>query len=417
MRLDGYIDATIGARKYQQQAMPCDDAELYDQGGLPARIVDLPADTALSRNIEIEGDEKNEIRGELERLNTNNVLADACRWSRLSGGAAIVVLTDTGMLSDPLPDTFGRIEELRVFDLVDVSVAPGGYYSDATKSNYGQPELYRVNVNTGPGRGYFEVHESRLLTVPGAPMSRKAYRTVPWQGRPAVTRAFKAVRRYTESLQWALRILERKQQPVHKMAGLAEMIQNGLEEVARKRIDLVDMTRGILNGVAVDADDDYTIIDLTVAGVKDLVGEFKTAVSAESGIPVPLLFERSTGGLNAGDTELEGFYDMVEGIQRTQLQPGLERLIGMILRQTSYTGAHPDMWSINWPSLWTPTEKDQAEIEHKRGQAKKAEADAVQVYADLGAMSNEDVRRDLINKGKYGLTDPSDVGEPAGGET
>src|SRR5699024_11574251 len=57
-------------------------------------------------------------------------------WSRLSGGAAIVVLTDTGMLSDPLPDTFGRIEELRVFDLVDVSVAPGGYYSDATKSNY-----------------------------------------------------------------------------------------------------------------------------------------------------------------------------------------------------------------------------------------------------------------------------------------
>lgn len=408
MRLDGYIDATIGPRQYQQQAMPYTDAELYDQGGLPARIVDLPADTALSRGIEIEGDEKDDIRGELERLNANNVFADACRWSRLSGGSAIVLLTDTGTLSEPLPETFGRIEQLRVFDLADIAVAPGGYYSDATQANYGQPELYRVNVNTGTATGYFEVHESRVLPIPGAPMSRRGYRTVPWQGRSAVNRSYKAVRRYTESLGWALRILERKQQPVHKMAGLADMIQNGLEDVVRKRIDLVDQTRGILNGVAVDSEDDYTIIDLTVAGIKDLVNEFQVAISAETGIPVTLLFGRSASGLNAtGENDLEGFYDLCEGIQRTQLQPALERLIGMIQRQTSYTGLRPEMWSIAWPSLWTPTEAQQAEIELKRAQAEKAHAEAMEKYADMGAMSSDDIRRDLIASDQYGLSEPA----------
>ncbi|MGJ8513130.1 hypothetical protein R84981_002777 [Carnimonas sp. R-84981] len=402
---DGYRSAVLGERR--DNRFIYNHSAVYARGGIAARIIDKPADDAMGRGIILDGDEDNAVSNELERLKFCSRVADALRWSRLDGGSALLVLTDTGQLSEEMPENIGEITELKVIERYQLSVAPGGYYSDPNQGNFGQPETYQITLSgTGTGiRPSFYVHESRLLPVYGLPLpgAQRSTLNTPWMGRSAANDAFRTVEQYERSLMLSLETLKRKQQAVHKMAGLAQLIESGQEAAVRQRVDLVDEVRSLMNGVAIDAEDDYNVYDLNVSGLKDVIGEFQVAVSAATGIPVTVLFGRSVAGLNStGQHDLESYYDLCEGLQRNSVQPALERLINIIGRQRSVN--LPDKLEIKWPSLWTPTDDEKAATELKEQQANQAEATAINTLIDTGALSERQAQDYLVSQGKYGLT-------------
>jgi phage-related protein (TIGR01555 family) len=407
MRLDGYESAVMGRHAGVSMIPPRSLVELYAAGGLYARVVDLPADKAVSRGVEIVGDDDKTVANELDRLKALPALADAMRWARLSGGAAIVVIADDGgLLRTPLrTSALTRIEELKVFDLDDIS-ATDQRYSDPTKPNFGMPQVYRVRTQaSGVSDAEFSVHESRLIPVPGDPLPRRvaAIKGVPWAGRSAAQRPYRIINDYLKSLQWALGILERKQQAIYGMKGLADLLKAGLEDLVQKRISLVDAARNILNTVAVDSEDEYRIEDTSVGGVRDIVAEFQIALSAETGIPVTVLFGRSPAGQNAtGEADFDTLHDLVEGLQKSKATPALERLVALILAQKGVTGG-PKQWSIVWPPLDTPTAKEDAEIRKTTADGQAAEANAVGALVDRGILSEEEAKDYLASEGKYGL--------------
>lgn len=419
MNQDGYLSAVLGPAMLDAAGVgfgALDDMAMYAEGGLPARVVDMIPDTAVSRGVEIAGDDR--VRGELDRLKALPALADGWRWARLTGGGAIVVIAKDGRsLRDPLNlEALDQLLELKVFTLDDVS-ATESRYSDPNEANYGMPELYRVRTQAaGVPSAEFFVHESRLIEIPGDPLPAKLNRKgIPWAGRPAVTRAFRAIRRYGEGLHWALRLLEKKQQAVHKMKGLAEAIEAELEAAIRKRVEMVDSVRNALNGVAVDSEDDYTILSSDMGGVKDTLAEFQIAVSAEAGYPASVLFGRSAAGLNAtGDGDLEGFYNTVAMGRGVKLNPALERIVSLIRAQRSLEGvgtAQGEAWSIVWPPLKPATAKEEAEVRKANAEASAREMDALSAAVDNG-LSQDQAVRFMKQEGLYGLT-PDASGESA----
>ena len=419
MNQDGYLSAVLGSAMLDAAAVglgALDDLAMYAEGGLPARVVDMIPDTAVSRGVDVTGDER--VRGELDRLKALPALADAWRWARLTGGGAIVVIAKDGRaLREPLNlDSLDRIEELKVFTLDDVS-ATDRRYADPNEANFGMPEVYRVRTQTpGAVAAEFFVHESRLIEIPGDPLPAKLNRKgIPWAGRPAVTRAFRAIRRYGEGLHWALRLLEKKQQAVHKMKGLAEAIEAELEAAIRKRVEMVDSVRNALNGVAVDSEDDYQILSSDMGGVKDTLAEFQIALAAETGIPVTQLFGRSAAGLNAtGDGDLEALYNTVAMGREVKVNPALERLVSLIRAQRTLASggeAQGEAWSITWPALKPATAKESAEVRKANAEAQAREMDALSTAVDNG-LSQDQAVQFMKQEGLYGLT-PDGGGESA----
>lgn len=419
MNQDGYLSAVLGQALLDASAGglgTLDDLAMYAEGGLPARVVDMIPDTAASRGVEITGDDR--VRGELDRLKALPALADAWRWARLTGGGAIVVVAKDGRaLRDPLNlEALDQVLELKVFTLDDVS-ATEKRYLDPNEANFGMPEVYRVRTQAaGAVAAEFFVHESRLIEVPGDPLPAKLNRKgIPWAGRPAVARAFRAIRRYSEGLHWALRLLEKKQQAVHKMKGLAEAIAAEMEAAIRKRVEMVDAVRNALNGVAVDSEDDYQILSSDMGGVKDTLAEFQIALAAETGIAVTLLFGRSAAGLNAtGDGDLEGFYNGVAMGRAAKVNPALERLVSLIRAQRTLAGggeAQGEAWSIAWPPLKPATAKDEAEVRKANAEAQAREMDALSAAVDNG-LSQDQAFQYMKQEGLYGLI-PDAGGESA----
>ncbi|MCX2960307.1 DUF1073 domain-containing protein [Rodentibacter caecimuris] len=399
---DGYADA-LGLnqfRKTQGKSTALLDLSLYELGGLAARIVDMPADAAISRSLHIERDEESVIFAELERLSALPALADMVRWSRLFGGAVLVLLTDDGgRLNEPLNvNRMQRINEIRVFDLTQIQPTEKRYL-DPTQTNYGRFETYRINIGAVSGQldNQVEVHETRLLFMGGDPLPERLKNGVHWIGRSVTKTVFEKIRQYQNALAWSALILQRKQQAIHKMKGLAAAIDQGLENQVRNRINLVERARSMLNGVAVDSEDDYTISQSDLGGVVDVLDEFKVAISADCHIPVAILFGQSAKGMNAtGENDLESYYDLIEGIQQHKMKPVLEKLIELILRQKHVQFF--ENWEIQFPSLNTPSDKEQAETRKANADAAKAESTRLIELVDAGVLSAEEVRTQVAEE-------------------
>lgn len=399
---DGYVDA-LGLNQFAKRAARSTalfDVTLYELGGLAARVVDMPADAAISRSIEIQGDQDNVISNELDRLKILPALADMVRWSRLFGGSVMVLLADDGArLSEPLdPRRIRRIDEVRIFDLSQISPTANRYL-DPTKPNYGRYSSYRLNIGAINGSldSQVEIHESRLLFMGGEPLPERLKKGLHWIGRSAVGVVYPKIRDYQRSLKWASLILERKQQAVHKMKGLALAIENGLEPKIRERINLVERGRSLLNGVAVDSEDDYNILNADLAGIVDVLDEFKIAISADVNIPVAILFGQSAKGMNAtGASDFESYYDLVESIQQHKIKPVLEKFIELLMFQKHIKPF--ENWKIKFPSLNTPTDKELADVRKTNADAAKIEINRLIDLVDSGALSVDELRAQIAEE-------------------
>lgn len=390
----------------------------YAQGGLMARIIDIPADTATARGVTIEGCDE-AMANELERLNVLSDMSDGLRWSLLDGGGALLVLAEDGATIDqPLdPGKLIRIQEFRVLSAVNIRGNMDDTYTDPNFANYGTPRTYYIDGKNG-ARAYL-VHESRLITIPGGPTVSVAggadVRGVPWAGRGVAPSAVRAIERYRRVLNWAEKLLERSQQAVHGMKGLASMLMAGQEPVVRKRIDLVDGNRNAMNGVAVDSEDTYTITSASSTGVKDTVEAAEVSVAAETGFPVTILFGRSPGGLNAtGDSDWAVLFDMVDSLRKKRLSPAMERAVSLILAQKQYDGDKPDDWHVVWPELAQLSEKERTDIANKQADTRLKEATALEKLAGIAALSQDEAHAWLAERGEFGL-EPLDTDGGDGG--
>lgn len=380
----------------------------YLQGGLMARIVDDPADMSTARGVTIEHG-NDEMDAELDRLKVMQCLADGLRWSLLDGGAALIILAkDGGQMDAPLRRN-AVLEEFRVVSVVDMRGQDEGRYSDPTKPNYGDPQYYKVTAKRGSGT--YTVHESRIIPVPGGPTPSVAggqdARDVPWAGAGIASNVVRAVERYRRALRFSEALLERSQQAVHKMKGLAEMLMAGQESVVRQRINLVDSNRSALNGVAVDAEDDYTVLSVGLGGVKDILQEQQTAVAAETGWPQTFLFGRSPGGLNStGEGDWALVYGNVEQLRTRRLTAALERIIALIVAQPTVKNK-PEDWKACWNPLAPLTRQQLADVENKEADTLKKKAEAAQTAVGVGMVSEDEAHEWAAQEGLFGLDDGS----------
>ena len=377
-----------------------DLGEYYFSHGLAQTIVDRPADDSVARGLEIEGDDDDLMKDEYDRLDVLSHVADAVRWARLYGGAILLLVAkDGGDFIDPLNlDGLETIEEIRIYDVTCVK-NPGKYYNDPLNTDtFGKIEFYTI---TPPGAQSFDVHETRLIPISSdpIPVGYTSVHGVPWLGRPVLTACIDDLERYYQALQWSARLIERKQQAIYNMSGLGEMFANGDDEIVRNRINMVDLVRGNLNSVVVDKDDTYNVLNLGLDGLQTLINEFQISISADSKIPVVILFGKSTTGLNnTGAGDLEAYYGMVGQLQKVIVKPALEKLTAILYIQKSLAGKIPDKWTLEFNPLWQPTDAEKAQTDNLEAQANTSKVNALMTLMNNSILAPEEVRKIIVNE-------------------
>ena len=413
------------AYSYEQEPITIDMEliRLYEGNGLFSKIIDRPAEEAVKHGLDIDyGDDKiaDYVEEKLDELDFEDKFATAEKWARLYGGSIIVMLCDDGgSLEDPLDfDKVKSIEELRVFERAIVQEDYQGLYQSKMifKNGdlpIGQPEYYRINSIYGS----FAVHYTRCLIFRNGRLPEQTTNSVyrHW-GMPEHVKIKQALRECMTSHSNGTKLLERSVQAIYKMKHLAQLLSSDEGEgKVLQRLQVIDMARGILNSMAIDADgEDYDFKTLQMAGVKDVIDTTCNMLSAVTNIPQTILFGRSPAGMNStGDSDFENYYNMVENIQKQNMKANARTVIDLILRQGFLNGDISDIprFKVKFAALWSLSDAEQADIEQKKAQTAQIKAQTAQAYIDAGVLDPTEVRKSLALTGDFNIEELIDEDE------
>lgn len=389
---------------------------LYEGNGLFTKIIDRPSEEAVKHGLDIDyGDEEIDeyVEDRLDELEFEDRFTTAEKWARLYGGAIIVMLCDDGgSLEEPLNwDKVTSIEELRVFERAvvqeDYTSLYNFHFADTINSRkpFGQPEYYHVYSMYG----YFTVHYTRCLVFRNGRLPEQTTNSIyRYWGIPEYVKIKKALRECITSHENGTKLLERSVQAIYKMKNLANLLstEDGENKVLQ-RLQVIDMARGILNSMAIDAEgEDYDFKTLQMTGVKDVIDTTCNMLSAVTNIPQTILFGRSPAGMNAtGESDLENYYNMVENIQKQNMKANARKVIDLILRQGMIEGSIPEIpkYKIKFAALWSMSETEQADIAQKKAQTEQVKAQTAQVYIDAGVLDPSEVRSSIAADGEFNI--------------
>ena len=426
-RADGYVnlmnkygtqkDVSEGYRFQQEPIIPDDMLTQYYEGnGLFAKIIDTPAEEAIKHGFYLDGLKDAEIENfymeALDELDWEETAMTCVRWARLFGGSIAVLLVNDGRgLEEPLDwKNIRSIDDIRVYDR---SLIQPDYSSMFTYqaddpfrtrgSRLGMPEHYDVFSKYGN----FRVHDSRCLVFPNGTLPENTTNSIYqiW-GIPEYVRIKKAIRDAEVAHGSAVKLLDRSIQAVYKMKDLsAELATEEGEDRVLRRLQTIDMARGMLNSITIDSEgEDYDFRTFQFGGVPDVIDTTCNYLSALTSIPQTILFGRSPAGMNAtGTSDLENWYNYLERIQKRMIRKNLRYLLSIIFQAGVYTGEIDEVPNINikFNPLWSLSDTEQADLEQKRAMIQQTKAQTAQIYVSMEAIDPSEVRKKLADSEEF----------------
>lgn len=392
---DGWTNIAkgLGRRKDASQSttlsasLPLRQNELeavWSGEGLGCRIVNVVAEDMTRAWVTLSNDPDNIVKDELKRLGAQQAFFEALQWTRLFGGAVMLLgTTDNPDLRQPLSATARPVTFLKVYPRYRTRITHHGVVTDPRSPYFDQPEYITIQRLDGTE---FDVHISRLLTFHG-PKWTALQDGVSWEdrywGMSILQQPWSYVKALGSSFQAVQTLLQEFNIGVFRLSGLAELIATNNDRAVYNRIQIINDAKGLINSVLLGDNEEFRRDVAGVSGLPELLDRYMQVLSGVTGIPVTRLFGRSAAGLSAtGENDLVQYYDTVASQQPIVLEPNLQVCIDRIAAGLGIS----DPVQLTFNPLWQPSATEQIDMRNKQAQTD-------QIYINTGVLTADEVRQ------------------------
>lgn len=409
---DSLRDKRLAAEAQFQPLTETEAEALYGSDDVAAAIVDTLPDEALRTWLTFHADENGDgtddgdstidaaVKDKLEGLNARECFKQAWTWSRLYGGAAVLLNLDDSLdLEAPLVVSAIRdVNSLTVLSRWELMTSTIDLDLNLRSPRYGQPIYYRFAPRRGGANGSgLRIHHSRILRFDGVPLPVRLFSQNHYWGDSVLNRAQNAIRNYQTGNDAAAAIMQEFNQGVFKIKGLADMLMAGNDEAVQQRMATVQMARSICRAVVIDQDEEFTNVGAALSGVPEVIDRLASRLVVAARMPHDKILGESPSGLGAtGDSETRNWYDFVAAQRELTLRPKIQTLLTLILasRRGPTRGQVPQTWSFSFDPLWQMDEKELADI-------RKTQADTDVAYITANVLDPDEVAASRFGTGKY----------------
>ena len=381
----------VAVRMSREQA-----ERVYQMSWAAARLIDAVVDDMFAAGRRWVGDDEgaNQAMEDAEAdLKLWTVLPNALKAGRIFGtGMLIAYPTDGDTESELKPE---NVKEGGIANLISVdrwSLSVQNWRVDPTLPRYAEPFQYRwtgrifgspapfdapagTTPNPATTAKHVLINSDRMFRFDGqrSPLT-EGWTSGPWErewGVSILTRALDDIMRDAEMAAAAGHLVNEASIWVQKVQRFRETLARGKIEkgdVSPEQLaEEVNMLRSIYRTLFIDAQDEAERLDVTWAGLVDVLNRQTYRLAAIGGIPITRFMGTSATGLSAtGEGDARDWRITVEAARARDIDPMLRRRLDvMIARHAGLAEAPP----YEWNALGDMTDSEAAELTFTRTEA------------------------------------------------
>ncbi len=378
--------------------------------GIPRRYVDAISDEILRHRPTIklgggtpedDSDLLANFEQYLQQTQFYYALAEVIKLQRLYGGAGMVLLLDDGLQPDEPVDP-ARIRAVRGYvPLSRHELIP----EDFSITDYSKPSFYRITtsqrITDQQNSSYvnIRIHHTRVARFDGLylPWNLRV-RNTGW-GQSVLQLCWNAFKRYESAMSGLESMSSDADTFVHKIPGLFNRVAAGNESDLRKRLEANNLSRSVYGGMVIDTEEDVSFLNRSLSNVASATDPFIKDLQAATGWPASILMGDSPGGLGKeGRFEERVWASLVEQWQEVYCRTAITEIFTYVFasKEGPTRGRVPKSWVVHFPSCFTQTDKEKAELHQLMSQS-----DAQ--YIQLGVLNPLEVRESRFGAAEYSL--------------
>jgi phage-related protein (TIGR01555 family) len=391
---------------------------LYRRNHYAARIIDYLPNESTRRGFKVSVTDSEDGGHEFEecfrKLGVTKAFNKADKWSRLYGGAAVIIGVDDGkdpsepLLMDEIVSGKAKIKELEFVHVLDrYSMTPGRLDSDPKSPGFGYPECYTLNRRDQVSFGAKEnsygpgtvVHASRMIRFYGVELPPNLLSEQDWWGDGVLQRAYDGVANLGMMERAIGNISQTFVQAVFKMKGLRELVKDkDGEGNLISRFTAMNLSQSVLSMMVIDADgEDFERRTTNVAGLDKLYDRIAQSYAVAADMPLTLALGQSPGGMSSDDASgTRNWENKVRANQEQRYLPGLEKIAHILAASAQGPSASGDI-KVEANPLREPTEEEQAKTAKTWGEF-------AAIMIDRGVLRPLEVRTSFFSGASFSST-------------
>jgi uncharacterized protein len=307
---------------------------LYKNEGIVQTFVDLPVDEAFRNGFILDTKDKQfnpemieEVQDWTEDSGLLKAYINATKWARLFGGGGLII-NDGTKLESPL-----KIENIKKGQNIafkDVSLWELTQFNTTYQEWDGKADIVKgfdsekkpVNEFSKNETQYFywqgkKIHKSRVLKIDGKTPTPQLRPLLRGWGMSVVEKIIKPLANYYKLNDMTANYIDQAKVDIFKFTGLNEAFETDAGATAlQTKASIAGLLKGLNNGLAIDAEDDYIQKQISFTGIPDLKEQIRIELACSLQFPISKLF--GTGSKVWGEADdLENYNSMVESNIRT----------------------------------------------------------------------------------------------------
>lgn len=418
---DGYTDivSQIGAKASKSaraavvpQALFMPElVDAYGEDGIAQKITRIPATDALASGFEIVGDADGSLQKSVnaKKLGFRKAVRKAAKWTRLYGGAVVVLLIADGRKLEESAGS-GEIVKIDCFSAGAIELSDLDFCKDKGSENFGNPDFFNVVM---PDGSRIKVHYTRCVVFYGedVPDDSRTMRRFTLKDRffglSALAIVIGRLKKMGLSEEGVADMMSEVNIGLFKLKGLDQKLssRDGMS-VVKKRFEAIEMGKSMCRAIIGDVDEDYSNVHTDLGGVPETLYRQMQLLSAASDIPMARLFGESGSGLSATGEGNQKLYDnMVESWREEHLTESVEAIVAAILSRNVAKRGKLEEYEIQWNPVSKPSDKEYVELCNMQ-------ANMYHTLIQDGVLSPEEVRTMMFKGGHtFQMMLPEEDGE------
>ena len=320
-------------------------------------------------------------------------------WGRLYGGAAaIIMVKGQDDLSKPLDYDLilpGAFLGLQILDRWSGIYQEMGIVTDPSDPDFGLPAYYTIRDEES---GYLvsRVHHSRVIRFTGRELPYNERIAEQYWGESEIEAIYTDVVKRDNVSSNIAALTFRANVNYMETDSLDQMLAVNNSQAQRRfwqTLQAQSVLESNFGMRLINKGDVMHNTQYTFTGLADVYDRVMMDVAGAARTPVTKLFGRSPAGMNStGESDMNNYYDYIDGLRENQLRPLLEKILPVML--LSAWGVIPDDLDIDFPPLQTPDSSEIADIAEKKTQSimtvyQSDLIDAATAQKELKALSDE----------------------------